>query len=67
MEDHKTAFEEMRAYYNDITANTLDLIKALKGDAAELKRREATAQALALEVAQENTRLIDPLEAVSSK
>ena len=28
----------MRAYLNDITANTLDLIKALKADAVELQR-----------------------------
>ena len=54
----------MRAYFNDITANTLDLIKALKADAVELQRREAAAEALALELAQENKLLIDPLQTV---
>ena len=62
--EHNKAYEEMRAYFNDITANTLDLIKALKADAVELQRREAAAEALALELAQENKRLIDPLQTV---
>jgi hypothetical protein len=65
VKEHGKAYEEMRSYFNDITANTLDLIKALKADAAELKRRETAAEALAFELAQENKRLIDPLALVS--
>ncbi len=36
VKEHGKAYEEMRSYFNDITANTLDLIKALKADAVEL-------------------------------
>ena len=64
VKEHAKAYEEMRAYFNDITANTLDLIKALKAEAAELKRRETAAESLTFELAQENKRLIEPLALV---
>jgi hypothetical protein len=32
---------EIKNYYNDITHNNLDLIKTLKEDVAEMKKREA--------------------------
>jgi hypothetical protein len=41
MGKHERAFTEVKAYYADITANNLDLIKALKEDVAEMKKREA--------------------------
>jgi ribulose 1,5-bisphosphate carboxylase large subunit-like protein len=41
MKQHEAAFGEIKNYYNDITANNLDLIKALKEDVAEMKKREA--------------------------
>lgn len=36
----RQAFAEIKNYYNDITHNNLDLIKTLKEDVAEMKRRE---------------------------
>jgi len=41
MRKHERAFAEIKNYYNDITHNNLDLIKALKEDVAEMKKREA--------------------------
>lgn len=41
MKKHERAFAEIKNYYNDITHNNLDLIKALKEDVAEMKKREA--------------------------
>ncbi|KAK9826877.1 hypothetical protein WJX81_002647 [Elliptochloris bilobata] len=58
---HEAAFAEIKAYYNDVTANNLDLVKALKEDAAELRKREAAADKLLAEVAAENRALTEPL------
>ena len=41
MKKHERAFAEIKNYYNDITHNNLDLIKTLKEDVAEMKKREA--------------------------
>ena len=42
MKKHDVAFTEIKNYYNDITHNNLDLIKTLKDDVAEMKKKEAT-------------------------
>ncbi len=47
-----------------MTTNNLDLVKALKEDAAELRRRETAADKLLAEVAAENKALVEPLEQV---
>ncbi|GBF97614.1 hypothetical protein Rsub_10750 [Raphidocelis subcapitata] len=59
MQQHEAAFGEVKNYYNDITANNLDLIKA--EDVAEMKKREAQNEKLMYEIAQENKRLSEPL------
>eukprot|EP00877_Chromochloris_zofingiensis_P012225 jgi/Chrzof1/7256/Cz02g16210.t1 len=61
MKKHERAFAEIKNYYNDITHNNLDLIKALKEDVAEMKKREAQNEKLMYEIAQENKRLSEPL------
>lgn len=61
MKQHEAAFSEIRNYYTDITANNLDLIKALKEDVSEMKKREAQNEKLMYEIAQENKRLSEPL------
>ena len=58
---HEVAFAEIKAYYNDVTANNLDLVKALKEDATELRKREAAADKLLAEIAAENRALSEPL------
>lgn len=63
MNHHERAFFEIKNYYNDITHNNLDLIKTLKGDVAEMKQKEVQNEKLMYEIAQENKRLSDPLNA----
>ena len=40
MKKHEKAFGEIKNYYNDITHNNLDLIKSLKEEVADVRRRE---------------------------
>lgn len=61
MRKHETAFAEIKDYYNDITHNNLDLIKQLKEDVADMKKKETANEKLMYEVAQENKRLTEPL------
>ena len=61
MKKHEKAFMEIKNYYNDITHNNLDLIKTLKEDVAEMKKKEAQNEKLMYEIAQENKRLSEPL------
>lgn len=62
MRKHEKAFAEIKNYYNDITHNNLDLIKTLKEDIAEMKKKEASNEKLMYEIAQENKRLHEPLD-----
>ncbi|GMH42905.1 hypothetical protein BSKO_10827 [Bryopsis sp. KO-2023] len=61
MKKHESSFAEVKNYYNDITHNNLDLIKTLKEDVAEMKKKESQNEKLMYEIAQENKRLSDPL------
>ncbi|EFJ12010.1 hypothetical protein SELMODRAFT_125064 [Selaginella moellendorffii] len=61
MKKHEKAFSEIKCYYNDITQNNLDLIKTLKEDVTDMKKREAANEKLMYEIAQENRRLTEPL------
>lgn len=64
MQQHTKAFADMRAYYNSITSSNLDLIKSLKEEAVELRRRDVVAAKLVSQVTAENKRLVDPLSQV---
>ncbi|OAE19131.1 hypothetical protein AXG93_2062s1420 [Marchantia polymorpha subsp. ruderalis] len=59
---HEKAFTEIKCYYNDITKNNLDLIKTLKEDVTDMKKKEALNEKLMHEIAQENKRLTEPLQ-----
>eukprot|EP01116_Phalansterium_solitarium_P002491 TRINITY_DN1253_c0_g3_i2.p1 TRINITY_DN1253_c0_g3~~TRINITY_DN1253_c0_g3_i2.p1 ORF type:complete len:489 (+),score=194.17 TRINITY_DN1253_c0_g3_i2:36-1469(+) len=59
---HDSAFSEIKGYYNDITANNLELIKSLKEQLEDLKKKEASDQKLMMEVTMENKRLSEPLQ-----
>ena len=52
MKKHEKAFGEIKNYYNDITHNNLDLIKSLKEEVAEMKKKEAANEKLMFEIAQ---------------
>lgn len=58
------AFSDIKNYYNDITHNNLDLIKTLKEDVAEMKKKDNQNEKLMFEIAQENKRLSEPLQKV---
>ena len=60
------AFSDIKNYYNDITHNNLDLIKTLKEDVAEMKKKDNQNEKLMFEIAQENKRLSEPLQKVRS-
>merc|ERR1712039_852334 len=38
--NHQEAFDEIKAYYNDITHDNLQLIKSLKDEIQEMKEKE---------------------------
>ncbi|KAG5192937.1 component of dynein regulatory complex [Tribonema minus] len=61
MKAHERAFADIKAYYNDITHNNLDLIKSLKEEVAEMRRREQADERQMFAVAQENRRMSEPL------
>ncbi|GKT26449.1 Dynein regulatory complex subunit 4 [Aduncisulcus paluster] len=62
MAEHDKAFEEMKKYYNDITHNNLDLIRSLKEELDEMRKREAENERLMFEISQENRRMSEPLQ-----
>ena len=59
------AFSDIKNYYNDITHNNLDLIKTLKEDVTEMKKKDSQNEKLMFEIAQENKRLSEPLQKVT--
>ena len=60
MRNHEKAFGQMKSYYNDITNDNLKLIKSLKDEVAEMKKKAVEPEADARHP-QENQRLKEPL------
>jgi ubiquitin len=63
MKNHEKAFGQIKNYYNDITHDNLKLIKSLKGEVADMKKKAAANQKLMHDISQENKRLSEPLAA----
>jgi growth arrest-specific protein 8 len=61
MKKHQKALADIKNYYNDITHNNLDLIRSLKEEVAEMKKKEAKNEKQMLDLARENKRLSEPL------
>ena len=61
MRNHEKAFGQMKSYYNDITNDNLKLIKSLKDEVAEMKKKAVANQKLMHDISQENQRLKEPL------
>ena len=61
MKKHEKAFGEIKNYYNDITHNNLDLIRSLKDEVSDMKKKEISNEKLMFEIAQENKKLSEPL------
>ncbi|CAE7227074.1 DRC4 [Symbiodinium natans] len=60
--NHQEAFDEIKAYYNDITHDNLQLIKSLKDEIFEMKEKEKTNKKKMDLLRQENRDLTRPLE-----
>eukprot|EP00931_Biecheleriopsis_adriatica_P106683 TRINITY_DN81080_c0_g1_i1.p1 TRINITY_DN81080_c0_g1~~TRINITY_DN81080_c0_g1_i1.p1 ORF type:complete len:507 (+),score=186.48 TRINITY_DN81080_c0_g1_i1:98-1522(+) len=60
--NHQEAFDEIKAYYNDITHDNLQLIKSLKDEIQEMKEREKSNRKRMELLRQENKDLSKPLE-----
>merc|ERR1719409_2378457 len=59
--NHQEAFDEIKAYYNDITHDNLLLIKSLKDEIADMREREKKNQKRMVLLTQENKDLSEPL------
>merc|ERR1712216_81198 len=59
--NHQEAFDEIKAYYNDITHDNLQLIKNLKDEIQEMKEREKKNQKRMQLLTQQNKDLAEPL------
>ncbi len=62
LSEHSKAFADIKNYYNDITHNNLDLIKALKDEVKELEQEERKDQVRLHEKMNENRKLAAPLK-----
>eukprot|EP00070_Physeter_catodon_P036450 XP_028343344.1 dynein regulatory complex subunit 4-like [Physeter catodon] len=62
MASHRSAFEQIKAYYIDITHDNLHLIKELRKEIADLKARAKIRHKQMQETQQENQRLTEPLK-----
>ena len=62
MKCHEKVFADIKNYYNDITHNNLDLIKSLKDEVTELRKKELQEEKLMQETALENKRMAQPFE-----
>ncbi|GMI10659.1 hypothetical protein TrLO_g9003 [Triparma laevis f. longispina] len=63
MRNHERAFGQMKSYYNDITNDNLQLIKDLKSEVVDKKKKAIGIQKVMYDIAQENKRLSEPLSA----
>jgi hypothetical protein len=61
MRNHEKAFGQMKSYYNDITNDNLKLIKSLKDEVSDLKKKSTGSLKLMYDISQENRRLSEPL------
>ena len=60
-EQHDKAFQDIKDYYNEITASNLETIKTLKDEVYSRKKTEAHNEKAMFEIAQINKRLTEPL------
>ncbi len=67
IKNHKKAFSQMKAYYNEITGSNLKLIKSLQNQVEELKDRATQNKKLLYEYILENQKLSEPLSKVSAE
>jgi len=59
---HEKAFADMKLYFNEITHSNLDLVKALKEEVDELRKKEAADEKVMFAIASENKKMSEPLK-----
>ncbi|KAF4734814.1 Dynein regulatory complex subunit 4, partial [Perkinsus olseni] len=62
MHKNMREFQDIKLYYGDITSSNLEIIKRLKEEHAELKKREMADAKLMRELKRKNAALSDPLK-----
>ncbi len=67
IKNHRKAFSQMKAYYNDITSGNLKLIQNLKKQILELDARKGEHAKLLQEYTLNNQKLSEPLAKVSTE
>jgi chromosome segregation ATPase len=58
---HEKAFADLKLYYNEITHSNLDLIKSLKEEVEDLRKKEAGDEKVMYAIASENKKMSEPL------
>merc|ERR1711939_150001 len=67
IENHQQAFAEIKNYYNAITQDNLSLIKSLKEEVVDMKKKDADNEKVMLKISQENKNLVEPLHNALNK
>lgn len=62
MAKHKLEFDKIKNYYRDITHANLDLIKTLKEEVGDMKKKEQGVQKEVIEISRINKKLSKPLQ-----
>lgn len=62
MAKHKKKFDKIKKYYSDITHANLELIKNLKEEVGDMKKKEAAVQKEVLDIRRINKKLSRPLQ-----
>jgi len=62
MATHKVEFDKIKAYYRDITHANLDLIKTLKEEVGDMKKKEQGVQKEVNDISRINKKLSKPLQ-----
>merc|ERR1719201_3317551 len=61
MDKNQKEFQDIKVYYGDITSSNLDMIKRLKEEHEEIKKRSASDSKHMLDLKQKNTKLPEEL------
>jgi len=67
IENHQHAFAEIQNYYNAITADNLSLIRNLKEEIVEMKKKDTENEKVMSRISQENKNLVEPLHHALNK
>lgn len=67
IKNHRKAFTQMKAYYNDITERNLTIIKDLQKNVEQLKEKSVNSKRALFNCIQEHQKLSEPLAKVSTE